>query len=373
MYRYKASTIEEQGANISNAWECDDVCDPSVDELEIMILESRPFILFHEIIDNRGVFFRRGCFVVGFENTNACPVEYGLYFGNICVETVCLAPGERRPALWGCAPIPLVLMRFHPVCIRIKVPEHTLKCIHLRNNYSHSPMRQYLNNGAFVNHPAEDTSIMFMSGMSCFATSRVGANTGMLALPLIELDTAEMRRARAMSRTETIRQELMKETWNPRRVQRWCWDVAEQREFAEDPIVLDNTMQLADCDALLKGAPPTTGLHAWPDAWRVFQKIVDCLPGNLGNWKLAGDKVSCIRSNAGMFWHRDNSLQGGTHSLLVYLTTPTKGGETVFETMSISPVRGRAVLFSVHALHMAAPVPVSHGLKLAVAVEILHV
>ena len=90
--------------------------------------------------------------------------------------------------------------------------------------------------------------------------------------------------------------------------------------------------------------------------------------------RMVGARWTVGNTDRGMHLHRDESYQGGTRTLLVYLTTPTQGGETEFQiegsaTMRVRPVAGNGVLFGVHVLHRSNPV--IEGTKAIVAVEVV--
>lgn len=73
-------------------------------------------------------------------------------------------------------------------------------------------------------------------------------------------------------------------------------------------------------------------------------------------------------SRGGLTHHRDEPLQGGTHTLLVYLTDAE--GATFFgDNAVVEPHVGRAVLFGVRVPHCAIPCA---SQKCIVACEVMH-
>ncbi len=89
---------------------------------------------------------------------------------------------------------------------------------------------------------------------------------------------------------------------------------------------------------------------------------------------ISGNKVTlgCYSMCHSLHRHRDNPLQGGTKSLLIYLNF-TEGGETVFYEgdiikMKVKPATGRCVIFGIYDEHEM--LPLVRGKKYIVACEL---
>ena len=82
-------------------------------------------------------------------------------------------------------------------------------------------------------------------------------------------------------------------------------------------------------------------------------------------WATYGD------TQAGMQWHRDEAYQGGSHTLLVYLTDWFEGGHTVFDNdVRIAPSQGKAVLSGIRCRHTVEP---ASDMKIIFAFEVYKV
>ncbi len=74
--------------------------------------------------------------------------------------------------------------------------------------------------------------------------------------------------------------------------------------------------------------------------------------------------MGCYRAGQYLGMHRDEPLQGGDASLLVYLSSAMEGGKTAFYShttaaephMRVTPEAGTAILFDISALHAAEPI-----------------
>lgn len=110
----------------------------------------------------------------------------------------------------------------------------------------------------------------------------------------------------------------------------------------------------------------TPKLYNIPEQLKI-EKLFEGTP--LEYFKIIGNKMTIGCSQNGMHEHSDESYQGGEYSLLIYLTTVTKGGETVFDYESIKPKAGQAVLIHNRAKHYANPV-ISSESKYIIAVEV---
>ena len=113
---------------------------------------------------------------------------------------------------------------------------------------------------------------------------------------------------------------------------------------------------------------PVPGLRIVPV--HILRLVEDRLnaadPGS--QWEVCGPKAAIQETTPGMYEHVDGSYAGGTHSLVVYLTTPESGGHTQFPRgSSVSPVAGRACLFGVDDLHSAGA---AIGRKLVFSLEV---
>lgn len=87
----------------------------------------------------------------------------------------------------------------------------------------------------------------------------------------------------------------------------------------------------------------------------------------LRRWEYCGPKLTFHDTSAGMHEHRDGAYMGGDYTLIVYLSTPESGGETVFKNGTVVPVAGRAALFGINDLHYGNP---SVGKKQVIAIEV---
>lgn len=91
-------------------------------------------------------------------------------------------------------------------------------------------------------------------------------------------------------------------------------------------------------------------------------------------WSPVGNMVTVGNSLKGMHTHKDEGYQGGTHSLLIYLTDVERGGETIFslvgrDILTVTPKAGRVCIFPVSMTHRANPVIA--GEKYLVACEVV--
>lgn len=91
-----------------------------------------------------------------------------------------------------------------------------------------------------------------------------------------------------------------------------------------------------------------------------------------GEWAACGPLLTFHDTSAGMHQHRDEPYMGGDMTLLLYLTTPERGGETCVGGERVPPVAGRAVLFGISDLHHGEPVS-GDVRKVVLAVEMRRV
>lgn len=197
-----------------------------------------------------------------------------------------------------------------------------------------------------------------------------------------ELDNAAQR-ARTLSRLEDVRRELMAAAWHPRRLREWCLEhddefaktasevVSRTRPEDDDedapPVVFEAFLTREECSSvaamIVAGVAEVrdTSPRLVCDAGGAVRAAVqERLRERSGlPWRVCGDRVAFGDSSAGMHAHRDEPLQGGTRTLLVYLDDVEAGGGgcTVFEDgdVHIQPVAGRAVLFGVRRMHAVTP------------------
>jgi len=160
---------------------------------------------------------------------------------------------------------------------------------------------------------------------------------------------------RALARCDALRQDLMAATWHPGRMRRWCLDHEDEFAESDDVHVMDGFLSHEECASLLAemGTPGPPSLVPAPS------HILDLVQSRLaGTCAIQGTRCAYGDTSDGMHSHRDEAYQGGTKTLLVYLTGPGDGGgETVFEKrIRVKPVTGRAVLFSVRHIHHTEPV-----------------
>jgi hypothetical protein len=90
-------------------------------------------------------------------------------------------------------------------------------------------------------------------------------------------------------------------------------------------------------------------------------------------YEVCGDRVTMGRYQVGQHlgMHRDEPLQGGDASLLVYLNGDIEGGNTAFSDpcVHVTPEAGKAIVFDISALHMAEPVV--SGVKYILGCELI--
>lgn len=168
-------------------------------------------------------------------------------------------------------------------------------------------------------------------------------------------------------RVDLIRKDLIEKTWHPSRIRTWCLDVED--EFCDisltgisnrfrwlDDILLFDEFFYLDTDL-------SEFMRDHPIQLVNEPKLLEIINKRFQHHKIPlrtiGSKVTLGINDSGMHEHKDASLQGGSHSLLIYLSTP-ESGETVFESNKILVKKNRAILFSVEKLHHALPVKSGH-------------
>lgn len=139
--------------------------------------------------------------------------------------------------------------------------------------------------------------------------------------------------------------------------------------YAEPSLtVFDNFLTEAEVQILL-----TTDISEGPliqGPRHVFSLLSERLSVVTGHrWTACGPKLTFHDTQKGIHEHRDGAYMGGDFTLIVYLTTPESGGETVFTNGVVRPVAGRAALFGINDLHYGNA---SVGSKMVIAMEVVN-
>lgn len=100
-------------------------------------------------------------------------------------------------------------------------------------------------------------------------------------------------------------------------------------------------------------------------AKRIWEKVENRIPPVVGGWRAAGlnERFRFYRYDIGEyfaphldgFFQRDNG-ECSYLTFMIYLNDDFEGGETVFNSISIKPRRGMALVFIHELLHEGAPV-----------------
>jgi hypothetical protein len=322
------------------------------------------------------------------------------------VHTLSIPPGAIGYALRGCWPFMTIAMRFHEV--RYAVRPEGARYATVGAMVESSEWSRVLATSLHVAQEADGGGVTTGSGVVRFHPRDCGEDLFELASriahdqqPVVRLpDLSELARAaeegrsreRSVARCRAVLEDLVRAAWHPRRLRVWC--LTRDDEFAaherdaelEAPVVLEGFLSRdevasvvaelgvdscgARCSVELVPDPPTNVAARLIERLRAVTRD--------GRWSLPRPgrmQLTAGDSSAGLGLHRDESLQGGTHSLLVYVDSP-RGGETVFydalgseEVARVRSVAGRAVLFGVRVEHRACR---TEDRKRVVALEVLR-
>jgi hypothetical protein len=273
--------------------------------------------------------------------------------------------------------LPVTTLRFHEV--KVHPREHVdAVCVELQS----SERRRHICRSSWHSHPfgPDRKYAQFASGMMRLLDAEGQLQPGSLELP--GWDRRDLVQE-ARDRTAVLLQEFAQRTWHPSRLQRWC--LAHDDEFADAKadgskhrMWLGDVMLLDDFvvpDELLVGFIEERRMcMAHEDASDHFLRAIQrelCHHG-LPGLRVVGEKLVCgcyHEGEEGMHAHRDESLQGGDMTLVVYLNDVPEGGHLVFcdPGLRIRPKKHRCVIFGVDKVHRVDPV--TRGRKHVVACE----
>lgn len=369
---------------------------------------------------------RESDLLVGFWAAGDKPACFTVTIGGKAYTRVKLRPGEFAYAVDGRYVVPFLALRFHEVRLEAEGPDGGLDQLLRVGAVTQWHTRQKITFfGAYTCGTLEDHTdhvMLCATGMaSVMTTTALKDDLAVqpLRVPLPDLGQramhmhAQQLQLAASHRMAVLREQLAAAAWRPERMRAWC--LPHDDEFAaenggtesgmsgmsgmlggrgmwlgtcggvvhvSDGAVLveeaDVARVMPACPAPGKHAPPA--LHRSPELVALLQSRLQQAPPDspLRRLRVVGDAVTLGRymgGQQGMHAHRDGSLQGGTLSLVLYLTTPRGGGRIVFHhshgdaahTTAIAARTGRCVLFDVDALHHVEAV--TDGDKLMVACE----
>ncbi|MBF0265277.1 MAG: 2OG-Fe(II) oxygenase [Gammaproteobacteria bacterium] len=112
---------------------------------------------------------------------------------------------------------------------------------------------------------------------------------------------------------------------------------------------------------------------------KLYRRIYQFLPKQLNGWIPIGlnERFRFYQYNAGEYfkWHQDDTYVKGPgvesrYTFLIYLNDDYEGGGTEFESFTVTPVTGTAVLFPNNLNHQGSEI--DFGTKYAIRTDIMY-
>jgi len=172
---------------------------------------------------------RKGDLLLGFAALECDVPAFNMTIGGTQHESLAvpaLRCGEWRAALDGTFPIPMICLVIHEVRMLSNIKSNGLWAVYAFLNFNY---RHAIADVAPIAH-LEKVSWLFTHGMAGIVKSIPDKIVPMPLLKLSPEPPLEIMMARARERTSLLREELVRATWHPHRMRRWC--LARDDEFA---------------------------------------------------------------------------------------------------------------------------------------------
>lgn len=240
--------------------------------------------------------------------------------------------------------LPIISIRFEMVSI--KIHQGTTDDISVVYGCSHNTdVRRFI-----ASNFTKSGAFYFGHGM-CKTT--VNADCIVHEMPSMRtIPTLQEYMTMSKDRTKTILEEFAALTWNPWRVRMWCLPYDDCFALTSE-CSYNNVMTRLWLDDILV----IDGFEVKYETMNLTLRsnIHELL--KLQNMEVCGQvRHVKYKSGEGMHVHKDHSLEGGTHSFIVYLED-NAAGHICFphNNLRIIPRRNRVVIFDVELLHYVDP------------------
>ena len=359
-------TVNAESVRRMRATDGCDSCDKASSDLKVLS-NNPPVCTLFITTHTGGVVPKTGDLLVGFYTDEPTKLTMTIGGHSVCEHN--MQKGEFVFADDGCFVVPMMVLQFHEVIVESSSTQPVYCIFAFLQNQEKVKIHF-----SKVHYTLNDNSHMYYSGGMCSGRTTVyeeeqsslrGSDLDFPDLSPPKINYMEL----SKERTAIILCDLAQKTWHPSRMCEWCLEYDDEfvrsYEFKEstkvwlddilvmDDFIPDDLMRLT-ADAAACGMPR---LHKIPGA---LESIQHELRRRIPSLSVVGTCVTAglYGVGEGMYTHVDGSLQGGTHSLVIYLNDVQSGGDIVFceSGSKIRTKKGRCVLFDVHMLHKVEPV-----------------